>query len=124
MCRAGDLGGAALVVGLLGLLFIAASLLSLMRVRRTQPHELRDALFLAGLAVTFALQFVFGLRLLMHSRNSGDSETIAILVIVCFLIGIARSWELVGGPSIGLRHELTALARARREEAGDSEDAS
>jgi len=39
--------------------------------------------------------------------------TIAILVIICFLIGIARAWELMGGPSIGFAHEVVAIARSR-----------
>jgi hypothetical protein len=38
-------------------------------------------------------------------------NNIAILVIVCFLIGIARAWELIGGPYIGIGHEMVALAR-------------
>jgi hypothetical protein len=114
-----QLGWTALVVAVIGLVFIVASLLSLMRVRRSQPGELRDALFLWGLVVTFALQLVFGLLVIMHPHRSGSVDTLAVLVIVCFLIGIARSWELIGGPSIGLRTELVALIRARGQEAPD-----
>lgn len=114
-----QIGGTALAVSLLGLLFIVASLLSLLRVRQSQPRELGDALYLVGLAVTFGLQFVYGLLVIIHPHDAGSVEGIAVLVIVCFLVGIGRSWELVGGPSIGLRSELTARARAHRQQGDD-----
>jgi hypothetical protein len=111
-----NMGWAALVTGLTGVLFIAGSLLSLLRVRRSQPGELRDALFLVGLAIVFGLQIGFGLLVIDHPHSTNDAENVAILVFVCFLIGIARSWELIGGPSIGLYSELRAMFKARGQE--------
>lgn len=96
------LRGPAFVVGLLGLLFVAASLLSLFGVRESHPVPPRDVLFLAGLVAVFGLQLYYALRLISAAGDVGAARGIAVLVIVCFFIGIARAWELVGGPSIGL----------------------
>ncbi len=96
-----------------GLFFVAASLLSLLRVLPLQPVAPRETLFLVGLFVVFAFQLDSALRLISHASNVSAARDIAILVIVCFLIGVARSWELIGGPSIGLGGEVTALVRTR-----------
>jgi hypothetical protein len=109
----------AFIVGVLGLTFVAASLLSLLRLRGSRPGTMRDATFLAGQVVIFILQIRYGLALIARSDDSGAARAIAILVVVCFLIGIVRSWELVGGPSFGIFSELITLFRTRRERRGE-----
>jgi hypothetical protein len=124
------IGPAALVVALGGLVFVLAALLSLIRWRQLRLDALRqirrdtlhDALFLLGLSVTFVVQLIQGADVIAQPDDSGAVNTIAALVVVCFLIGIARSWELIGGPSVGITHEVTALVRGRQRRADDAAD--
>ena len=106
------IGWTSVIVAIVGLLFVAASLLSLIRLRQVRWASLRDGLFLVGLAVTFVLQMIAGINVVQRPGDSGSVNTIAILVVVCFLVGIARAWELIGGPSIGIGHEVVAMVRA------------
>jgi len=106
-----NVGWAALAVAIVGLLFVAASFLSVRRMRGLGWSEVREAVFLFGLAATFVFQLLAGIQVGIHPHDAGAVRTIAVLVVVCFLIGIARSWELIGGPSIGLGREVRALVR-------------
>ncbi len=107
------IGPAAVIVAIIGLTFIIAALLSLIRVREARWRSLRDAFFLVWLAVTFVIQLIQGITVSLHPANSGAVNTIAILVALCFLAGIDRAWELIGGPSFGIGHEVAALFRGR-----------
>lgn len=111
-----DLGWTAIAVGTVGILFVAGSLLSLWRAREHEPTALHDASFVFGLLVVMVFQVRFGIRLTGDDNASGATSGLCVLVIVCFLIGIARAWELIGGPRIGLRSQLRAIVGERREE--------
>jgi hypothetical protein len=113
------IGPASLAVAIGGLIFVAASLLSLIRLRQVHWETVRDAVFLLGLMVTFVVQLVEAADVIATPRNPGAVNTIASLVIVCFLIGIARAWELIGGPTIGIGREVTALVQDHHHGADD-----
>jgi hypothetical protein len=102
------------------LLFITGALLRVGRGWRVNEIRLRDISFLVGLFVVFVIQLIAGITLTNHANDSGQLRTICVLVIVCFLIGIERAWELVGGPRVGLGHELVARAKERRDSPEDS----
>ena len=107
------IGPAAVIVAIVGLTFILAALLSLIRVREARWRSLRDAFFLVWLTVTFVIQLIQGITVSLHPADSGAVNTIAILVALCFLAGIDRSWELIGGPSFGITRELMAMVRGQ-----------
>jgi hypothetical protein len=116
------LGWPALITAVLGEIFVFASLLSLWRLREEQPGQYRESLFLIGIAILFVFQLVAGIELINHPESVGDVRTLAILVVVCALGGIARSWELIGGPQIGLRREVVTSVRHHSHEDPPPED--
>jgi hypothetical protein len=103
-----NVGYPAFWLGVIGALFVIGSLLSMFRLGLRRPGELRGAVFLVGLIVVLVFQLSAGIRLINHH---GAYETISILVVFSFLIGISRSWELIGGPSIGIFHEIFTFGR-------------
>lgn len=112
------IGPTSVAVASVGLVFVVASLLSLIRLDVLSWRTVRDAAFLAGLVVTFVVQLIQGLDVIARPADSSAVNTIALLVALCFLAGIDRSWELIGGPSIGLGQEILALLRGRGRDTG------
>jgi hypothetical protein len=88
--------------------------MSLIRIRRAQAGELQDGFFLSGLAIIFAPQVVAGLADRAHSEQVGPNQAPRDHRDRLSMSGILRSWELIGGPSVGLAHEL-ALVDAHRQ---------
>ncbi len=101
-----DVGYPAVVVGLIGLLFSAAALRSLLSLRgsprpgatRSVPHLVLTSF----LFVVFGVEVVQGFMLLANPRDSDALQGISYILVASVLIGIARSWELVGGRDTGV----------------------
>ncbi|HEY1539845.1 MAG TPA: hypothetical protein VGF63_10645 [Solirubrobacteraceae bacterium] len=106
------LGVTTIIVGFVGLFFVASSLLSVLRLRRTTSVAFRHVTFLAGLCAIFAVEAYEGVRFEGDGRSDPVS-TIAVLIVVCFLVGIARAWELIGATRFGLASEVVATMRRR-----------
>jgi hypothetical protein len=114
-------GYPALSVAVVGLLFITAAIVRVYPGWRAGEIRLLDFTFLIGLFVVFVVQLIAGIGLARHSGNRGDLQTICTLVIVCFLIGIARAWELVGGPTVRLGREVASRVQERHSLPGADE---
>ena len=117
-------GYPALPHAIVGLLFITAAMVRVYPGWRAKQIRLLDFTFLIGLFIVFVVQLIAGIGLARHAGDRGDLQTICTLVIVCFLIGIARAWELVGGPTVRLGHEVAARVQERHSSASvdDAED--
>jgi hypothetical protein len=100
-----SLGPAVSIVAAVGVLLVALSLLSLFRAHQLRGRQGRESLFLVGLLVVFGLQMASAVLLIERPGDVDVVGTIAVLVLVCFMVGIGRAWELVGAPSV------TALLR-------------
>ena len=48
-----------------------------------------------------------------HPRwpGCGGCRNRALLVVICFLIGVYRAWDLIGGPSFGVRRKVSEILR-------------
>lgn len=107
-----NLGIVALVTSLSGLGTTCG--LVLIGVRESDLRRVRELVLVVVLFLLYGWQLVNSVRLLHHAGNTGALEDEAILVIVCFLIGIGRAWELVGIRRTGLVHTAVTQKLAAR----------
>ena len=114
-----DLGYTTAIVALIGILFVAGALLSLVRVRGLRRTDAHDLGFLIGLVAILMTQSVYGVTVIVHPHDAGAARAIAALVSLCFLFGVSRCWEVIGGPSIGLGYEVQARLDARDRDAAE-----
>jgi hypothetical protein len=97
-------------IGSVGLAFVAGAAFTLRRYSVGWALA-QDVAFLAGLVTIFALEISVGVRLQYHPAATSALQQLATLLIVCSLLGIARAWDLVDAPRLGLGAQIADLGR-------------
>ncbi len=69
---------------------------------------------IALLLVTFGVELAAGIVLAADEHNSSGVDVIGNVLAASLLIGIARSWELVGDRDTGITASIAALAGRER----------
>jgi hypothetical protein len=95
-----NLGIVALPVSIVGLSSTAG--LFAMQMRERGEVRNRAYVLMILLLVVYGFELVNAIRLVGNSRTSGAVYDLAVIVVVCFLIGIARAWELLGAGETGV----------------------
>ncbi|MCD2195737.1 hypothetical protein LQ327_20405 [Actinomycetospora endophytica] len=119
-----DLGGVALALGIAGLASMLILLVLLLAQGRDRQWPLvRGVMLVVGQGVLYAFQVHDGLALEANPGDASQVDSLAIIVIILFALGIARAWEFAGADNPSL---LGALARvtgaARDTETSDESD--
>jgi hypothetical protein len=105
-----NLGIVALITGVSGLGSTAG--IALFELRDAKLRQVREALLTALLVVLYGYQIDSAVRLLANAADTDALQGVAIIVVVCFLSGIARAWELLGGRQTGIVHTAIAIKRS------------
>jgi hypothetical protein len=102
-------GYPAVALGVIGTLFTAAAVRSILASPAT-PHQKLAQLWLIGLLLLiFGTELVCGIIVLADPRLITAVQAISYALITSVIVGIARAWELVGERDTGLTASLAVL---------------
>jgi len=107
-----DLGTTALVIGLISVSSCIALMVFLSREGTPGAGRRRQFRLLVIQSLVFAYEAVVGFQLATDQHDEGLVNTLAVLTVVLFLIGIARAWQLIGARDNGLLTEVLASYRS------------
>jgi hypothetical protein len=97
-----NIGYPAAIVGVTGLFFTAAGL----RTTLSLPAELQrrrpQFALMIGLLLVLGFQLFAGIELIQNEHRRSPLDTIGYVLIASLLIGIGRSWEMVGDRDTGI----------------------
>jgi hypothetical protein len=107
-----NLGLIALIAGLSGIGTTAG--LVILQVRESNLRRIRDFVIVVLLVPLYGYQLISAVALLDKPGDTDALQAEAIVVVICFLVGIGRAWELLGGRRTGIVHTTLRLTTRDR----------
>jgi hypothetical protein len=103
-------GYPAVTLGVIGTLFTAAAVRSILVSPATQRQELAQLGLIGLLLLIFGTELVCGIIVLADPGQITAVQVIGYALITSVIVGIARAWELVGERDTGLLASLAVLS--------------
>jgi lysylphosphatidylglycerol synthetase-like protein (DUF2156 family) len=104
-------GWAAVIDACGGLALVILCALNVAVDRETRWRDATELFFLFVLAAAFLGQLFVGFDLLSKPTDTGALSDLALVVVACFVVGVNRAWQLVGGPPTRAASLLIDLVR-------------
>ena len=105
-----SVGYPAVVMGVIGTLFTAAAVRSIVSSDAPRQQQLRQLGLIILLLLIFGTELVGGVTLLADPGDSMAMQVISYAMVSSLIVGIARAWELVGDRDTGILASLAVLA--------------
>jgi len=112
-----NLGYPAAVLGVIGLLFTAASTRSIRSSPSTATQQRQQLSLMFLLLAIFGTQFGAGIALIASPGASAPADAVGYALVSSLIVGVSRAWEFVGDIDTGITASLAVLTGRRR---GDS----
>jgi hypothetical protein len=115
-------GYPALVLGITGIAFTGAGIRSILVSQATFRQQRRQLGLVVLLVLIFGAELTAGIVLLARPDSSTSAQVIGYALVASILVGVARSWELVGERDTSLIASIMTLAARRPHVMDDDAD--
>jgi hypothetical protein len=102
-------GYPAIVLGVIGILFTAAGLRSILSTGSPLRQQWRQHVLLTFLLLIFGTEFVTGIVAVAHPSATAPLQVLGYALVTSLIVGIARAWEIVGERDTGVLASLAVL---------------
>jgi hypothetical protein len=103
-------GYPATVLGVIGVLFTAAAIRSIVSSHATTRDQVQQVGLIALLVLIFGTELVAGIAAIATPGSALAVEVIGYTLVSSLLVGIGRAWELVSERNTGVLSSLAVLA--------------